>query len=104
MTTRHLTAVVFAAAVVARAAGPALAWGPGAFPGLGLSKAAPGKQAAAPAWMTRLSSWIEAVSEHQPGHLDMAARLVGFSTEQDLGEVRSDFLNLVALFVVPWLQ
>jgi tetratricopeptide (TPR) repeat protein len=50
-----------------------------------------------PPWLARLSSWLEAVSEHRPGNLDMPARLVGFSTEADLGETRTDFLNLVAL-------
>jgi tetratricopeptide (TPR) repeat protein len=47
--------------------------------------------------MARLSSWLEAVNEHRPGTLDMAARLTGFMGEGDLYEARTDFLALVAL-------
>jgi len=48
-------------------------------------------------WLVRLSSWLEAVNEHRPGTLDMAARLTGFSIEGDLREARADFLALVAI-------
>jgi len=48
-------------------------------------------------WLVRLSSWLEAVNEHRPGTLDMAARLTGFSSEGDLYETRTDFLALVAI-------
>jgi tetratricopeptide (TPR) repeat protein len=54
-------------------------------------------QAVPPPWLTRLSTWLEAVSEHRLGYLDMPARLAGFSTETDLGETRTDFLSLVAI-------
>jgi len=51
-----------------------------------------------PPWLTRLSSWLEAVNEHKPGQLDMAARLAGLSTEDDLQAAVSDYLNLVVIF------
>ena len=52
--------------------------------------------AAAP-WLARLSSYLEAVNEHRPGSLDMAARLTGFMAEGDLQEARTDFFALVAI-------
>jgi hypothetical protein len=57
---------------------------------------APSQSGSAP-WLSRLSSYLESVNEHTPGRMDMAARLVGFSSEADLDEVRADFLNLVAI-------
>ena len=50
-----------------------------------------------PPWLTRLSSYLDAVNAHKPGSLDMAARLTGLLTESDLREVRTDFLALVAI-------
>jgi hypothetical protein len=53
---------------------------------------------AAPApWLTRLSSYLEAVDRHAPGKLDAAARFAGSLTESDLYEARTDFLALVAI-------
>jgi len=74
-----MVVVVLLAAVDMRAAG----------------QAAP--QPATAPWFTRLSSYLEAVNEHKPGTLDMAARLEGFSSEGDLREARTDFLALVAI-------
>ena len=54
-------------------------------------------QPAAAPWLVGLSSWLEAVNEHRPGTVDMAARLTGFSSEGDLREARTDFLALVAI-------
>jgi hypothetical protein len=54
-------------------------------------------QSATAPWPVRLNSWLEAVNEHRPGTLDMAARLTGFSSEGDLYEARTDFLALVAI-------
>ena len=76
---RRLAALVVVATVVAQAAGPARA------------------QSAPAPWFARLSSYLEAVNEHRPGTLDMAARLTGFMGEGDLDEVRTDFFALVAL-------
>jgi tetratricopeptide (TPR) repeat protein len=59
----------------------------------------PGAQAStAPApWLARVSSYLEAVNEHRPGTLDMAARLTGFMGEDDLYEIRNDLFALVAI-------
>jgi len=76
---RRLAALVVVAAIMAPSAGPA------------------GAQAARPPWLTRLSSYLEAVNEHRPGTLDMAARLTGFMGEDDLYEIRNDFFALVAI-------
>ena len=84
-------------ALLVGAAGHVLGWSPGASPGLSLSKAAPGRQPAPPEWLTRVSSWVEAVNEHRAGQLDMPARLVAFWTEADLEAVRTDFFALVAI-------
>jgi tetratricopeptide (TPR) repeat protein len=48
-------------------------------------------------WLARLSSYLEAVNEHRPGSLDMAARLTGFIGENDLYEIRNDLFALVAI-------
>ena len=48
-------------------------------------------------WLARLSSYLEAVNEHRPGSLDMAARLTGFIGEDDLYEIRNDLFALVAI-------
>ena len=80
---RRLAALVVVAAVVAQAAGPARALAPA--------------QSSTALWLTRLSSYLEAVNEHKPGTLDMPARLTGFMGEGDLDEARTDFLALVAL-------
>lgn len=82
MNTRRLAALL-AVTLVAQAAGS-------------LWAQAPVQSAPAP-WFSRLSSYLEAVNEHKPGTLDTAARLTGFLTEEDLLELRADFLNLVAL-------
>ena len=79
MNTRRLAAFCLALAVITQAAGPARA------------------QPARPPWLTRLSSYLEAVNEHRPGTLDIPARLTGFMGEGDLDEVRTDFLALVAI-------
>ena len=76
---RRLAAATLAFATIALAAGPASA------------------QPARPPWLTRLSSYLEAVNEHRPGTLDVAARLTAFMGEGDLDEVRTDFLALVAI-------
>jgi tetratricopeptide (TPR) repeat protein len=95
MTTRSAVALLFVVSTVAQAAGPVRAaasvvgWSPGA--------SAPGRQPAPPEWLTRVSSWVEAVNEHRPGQLDMPARLVAFWTESDLEAVRTDFFALVAI-------
>jgi len=54
-------------------------------------------QATSAPWLARLSSYLEAVNDHKPGTLDMAARLTGFMGESDLDEARTDFLTLVEL-------
>jgi hypothetical protein len=82
MNTRRLAALL-AGTVVALAAGS-------------LWAQVPVQSTPAP-WLSRLSSYLEAVDEHKPGTVDMAARLTGFLTEEDLYELRADFLNLVAL-------
>ena len=74
---KRIIAAVLAATAIAQAAGPARA------------------QTAQPPWLARLSSWLEAVKDHKPGTLDMAARLTGFMGEGDLYEARTDFLSLV---------
>jgi tetratricopeptide (TPR) repeat protein len=56
----------------------------------------PPARAASIPWLVRLSSWLEAVNEHRPGALDMPARLIGFWTDRDLEEVRTDLFALVA--------
>jgi tetratricopeptide (TPR) repeat protein len=96
MNTRRLAAaIVFitAASLHAGSDGPASrsTWSPGSSD--------PGAQAsAAPApWLARLSSYLEAVNEHRPGTLDMAARLTGFMGEDDLYEIRNDLFALVAI-------
>ena len=78
---RH--AAVLLAVVITQAAGPALAQAP--------------EQATPAPWLARLSSYLEAVSEHKPGTLDMPARLTGFMGEGDLYEARTDFFALVAI-------
>ena len=80
---RRLAALVVVAAVVAQAAGPARAQAPA--------------QSSTALWLTRLSSYLEAVNEHKPGTLDMPARLTGFMGEGDLDEARTDFIALVAI-------
>jgi tetratricopeptide (TPR) repeat protein len=60
--------------------------------------AAGSAQTPAPAWLSRLSSWLEAVKEHRPGQLDMAARIAGLSTEGDLQAAIADYLNLVVIY------
>ena len=50
-----------------------------------------------PAWMSRLSTWLELVAAHKPGASDTPARLVAFWTEAEMDEVRSDFLALTAI-------
>ena len=67
--------------------------GPAAGPALAQ---APERATSAP-WLDRLSSYLEAVSEHKPGTLDMPARLTGFMGEGDLYEARTDFFALVAI-------
>ena len=76
-------AAVLAATVVAQTAVPARAQAP-----------AP---SARPVWLTRVSSWVNAVNEHTPGEVDRSARVVAFWTELDLEFVRTDYLALVAL-------
>jgi hypothetical protein len=78
MTTSRRAVVAFVVAMLIHAAGSA--------------------QAPKPAWLTRLSTWLEAVNEHRPGQIDMAARIAGLSTEDDLQAVVSDYLNLVVIF------
>ena len=115
MNTRHWAAVVLVAAALGHAGGPLRAVGDRSAFHLRAARTGevhastdgngPGRTrrpsvqqtSRPPIWLARLSSWLEAVSEHRPGNLDMAARLVGFSTETDLGEARTDFLSLVAL-------
>jgi tetratricopeptide (TPR) repeat protein len=80
---RRLVVLVLVAVVVAQTGNPV--------------RAQAASQSAAASWLARLSSYLEAVNEHKLGRVDMAARLVGFSTETDLDEVRADFLNLVAI-------
>ena len=48
-------------------------------------------------WLTRVSSWVEAVNEHTPGEVDRPARVIAFWTELDLEYVRTDFFALVAI-------
>jgi hypothetical protein len=80
---RRLVVLVLVSVVVAQTGAPV--------------RAQAASQSAAASWLARLSSYLEAVNEHKLGRVDMAARLVGFSTETDLDEVRADFLNLVAI-------
>ena len=81
---RRLAALILVATVVAQSAGPARGF-------------QSGQEASTAPWLARLSSYLEAVNEHQPGRLDVAARLTGFIGEDDLAELRNDFFALVAI-------
>ncbi len=62
-----------------------------------LIHAAGAAQTPAPAWLDRLSAWLQLVNGHRPGQLDMAARFAGLTTEGDLQAAVSDYLNLVVI-------
>jgi tetratricopeptide (TPR) repeat protein len=69
-----------------------------AFALAGAALGAQGQSATtAPPWLTRLSSYLEAVNEHVPGEVDRPARVVAFWTELDLEFARTDYFALVAL-------
>jgi hypothetical protein len=50
-----------------------------------------------PPWLVRLSSYLRNVREHEPGTLDMPARLTGFMGEADLDDLRADLFSVVAI-------
>ena len=83
MNTRRLAVLLAIAVVVTRAAA--------------LAGAAP-RQTEPPAWLTRLSTWVELVAAHSPGAFDTPARLVAFWPEAHMDEVRTDFVALAALY------
>ena len=87
---RTAAAVFVAAVLVARAVSPAAA------AGLRQAAAAPIPSSDAP-WFASLDAYLRAVTEHQPGRLDPAARASGYLGEFELTEARMDFLALVAL-------
>ena len=53
---------------------------------------------ASPRWLVGLSSYLEAVNEHRPGRLDLAARFTGSLGEGELDELRTDLFALVARY------
>jgi len=83
MNTRRLAVLLAVAAVVTQAAT--------------LGEGAP-RQTEGPAWLIRLSTWIELVAAHRPGAIDAPARLVAFWPEAHMDEVRTDFVALAALY------
>ncbi|MFO7695194.1 MAG: hypothetical protein R6V57_19075 [Vicinamibacterales bacterium] len=57
-----------------------------------------GRQAPTPAWLARLSTWLELVATHKPGSFDTPARLIAFWPEAHMDEVRTDFVALAAIY------